>query len=141
MRRSRFANEIESSSSVSERPSIRDTLWFDVRNPEHSDEVELAEWRVAGLDHLALLLGFTHLLVTIGYVFLSRSLQWMPSLDNPLLPALLVLCVDAAPAFALITRELFNIATQTLVRGLRIYLVVAGLFLTSFGQPPRDDSL
>ena len=30
----------------------------------------------AGLDHLALLMGFTHLLVTIGYLILSKSLQW-----------------------------------------------------------------
>jgi diguanylate cyclase (GGDEF)-like protein len=140
MRRSRFSNEIEASSSVSERPSIRDTLWFDVRNPERSDEVELAEWRVAGLDHLALLLGFTHLLVTVGYLTLARSLQWCLCVDNPSIPAALVLIVDAVAAAALITRERFRIATHTMVRGLCLYMVVAGLLWTWFGQAVADDA-
>jgi len=140
MRRSRFANEIEASSSVSERPSIRDTLWFDVRNPEHSDEVELAEWRVAGLDHIALLMGFTHLLVTIGYLTLSRSLQWCFCFDNPSIPASLVLFVDTVAAVALITRERFNIGSHTMVRGLCCYMFVAGMLWTWFGLTVADDA-
>ena len=97
MRRSRFATEIEASDSVSEWPSIRDTLWFDVRNPERSDEVPLAEWRVAGLDHIALLMGFTHLLVIVGYVLLSSSLEWCLCLDNPLIPSVLVIILLILP--------------------------------------------
>ena len=140
MRRSRFAREIEASDSVSEWPSIRDTLWFDVRNPERSDEVPLAEWRVAGLDHIALLMGFTHLLVIVGYVLLSSSLEWCLCLDNPLIPSVLVIIVDAIAAGALITRERFNISTHAMVRALCVYLVVAGLLWTWFGQTVRDDA-
>ena len=140
MRRSRFATEIEASDSVSEWPSIRDTLWFDVRNPERSDEVPLAEWRVAGLDHIALLMGFTHLLVIVGYVLLSSSLEWCLCLDNPLIPSVLVIIVDAIAAGALITRERFNISTHAMVRALCVYLVVAGLLWTWFGQTVRDDA-
>jgi diguanylate cyclase (GGDEF)-like protein len=140
MRRSRFAREIEASDSVSEWPSIRDTLWFDVRNPERSDEVPLAEWRVAGLDHIALLMGFTHLLIMVGYVLLSRSLEWCFCLDNPLIPSVLVIIVDGIAATALITRERFNISTHAMVRALCVYLVVAGLLWTWFGQTVRDDA-
>ena len=139
MRRSRFAREIEGSDSVSEWPSIRDTLWFDVRNPERSDEVPLAEWRVAGLDHIALLMGFTHLLVIVGYVLLSRSLEWCLCLDNPLIPSVFVIVVDGIAATALITRERFNISTHAMVRALCVYLVVAGLLWTWFGQTVQDD--
>ena len=140
MRRSRFAREIEASDSVSEWPSIRDTLWFDVRNPERSDEVPLAEWRVAGLDHIALLMGFTHLLIMVGYVLLSSSLEWCFCLDNPLIPSVLVIIVDAIAAVALITRERFEISTHAMVRALCVYLIVAGLLWTWFGQTVADDA-
>ena len=50
--------------------SIREALWFDVRAPESSDEDSLADWRVAALEHAPLLLGITHLLITVACVFL-----------------------------------------------------------------------
>ena len=81
MRRSRFAKAIETSDTVTERASIRETLWFDIHGSEGSQENSLAEWRVAGLDHIALLMGFTHILMTIGYVLLSsrklRAVGWL----------------------------------------------------------------
>ena len=72
MRRSRFARAIETDNAVSERASIRDALWFDLHKPESNDEASLAEWRVAGIEHMALLLGFTHLLFTGAYIWLAK---------------------------------------------------------------------
>ena len=140
MRRSRFATEIEASETASERPSIRDTLWFDVRNTESGEEMPLADWRVAGLDHIALLMGFTHLLITLGYVLLSPALQFCLCYDNPLIPAFLVIATDGLAAAALITRERFNIASHTMVRCLFVYMLLVGALWTWFGQTVADDA-
>ena len=140
MRRSRFAREIEATdAAVSERPSISETLWFDIRKPESSEEEPLAEWRVAGLEHIALLMGFTHLLMTVGYVLLAPKLQFCFCYDNPLIPAALVMAIDALVATALITRRRFDISPHTMVRSLCAYMILAGVLWTWFGQSVRDD--
>ena len=41
MRRSRFAKAIETSDTVTERASIRETLWFDIHGTESSEENRL----------------------------------------------------------------------------------------------------
>ena len=139
MRRSRFARAIEKD-AADERPSIRETLWFDLRNPESSDESSLAEWRVAGLDHIALLMGFTHLLFTVGYVLLSPAVKFCFCVDNPLIPSALVIALDVAAAAALMMRERFNISSHAMVRALCLYLLLAGLIWTWFGHTLADDA-
>jgi len=64
MRRSRFAKAFETSDTIRQRTSVREAFWFDLRTPDTSGERSLADWRVAGLDLIALLLGFTHALIT-----------------------------------------------------------------------------
>ena len=139
MRRSRFASAIEVNEPAGKRASISEALWFDLRNPETS-EASLADWRVAGLEQIALLLGFTHLLVTAAYLALSSKLEFCGCLDNPLIPSLLVLAVDGAAATALLLRHRFNFSPHTIVRGLCAYLAVAGLLWAWFGQTVADDA-
>src|SRR4051794_15290696 len=142
MRRSRFAREIEASDAAdAERPSIGDTLWFDIRAPNSSDEVPLADWRVAGLDHVALLMCFTHALITAAYLFLSSKLQFCLCLDNPLVPSTLVIVLDVLVACALRMRERFDISAHNMVRWLCLYLLLAGALWTWFGQTVADDAL
>ena len=62
MRKSRFVRPVHSREA--EKASVKEALWFDLRVAETSDDASLADWRVAGLDHFALLLGVTHLLIT-----------------------------------------------------------------------------
>ncbi|HXC75208.1 MAG TPA: EAL domain-containing protein [Sphingomicrobium sp.] len=138
MRRSRFASAIEVADPAAQRASISEALRFDIRNPE-TGEASLADWRVAGLDQIALLLGFTHLLITAGYLALSPVIPLCNCLDNPLMPSLLVLAVDAVAATALFMRHRFNLAPHVVVRGLCLYLAVAGLLWTWFGQTVADD--
>ena len=140
MRRSRFARAIERDDAVTERATIRDALWFDLHKPESSDEASLAEWRVAGLEHMALLLGFTHLLFTGAYIWLAKSLQFCLCVDNPLIPAALAIGLDVVVATALLCRKRFNIDAHTLVRSLCLYLIVSGLLWTWFGQGVRADA-
>src|SRR6476469_5560658 len=114
MRRSRFAKTTETADTARERASIRETLWFDIHSTENSGEASLAEWRVAGLDHIALLMGFTHILMTVGYVLLSSTLQFCFCFDNPLIPSTLVIALDAVAAAALIMRKRWDIAAHTM---------------------------
>jgi len=100
MRRSRFVKPSETNDTV--RTSVRDAFWFDLQSPYSSDERSLADWRVAGLDLMALLLGFTHLLFAVAYVVLSPKREWCLCVDNPLIPAFLSLALDSVAAAALI---------------------------------------
>ena len=59
MRKARFAGAVEASDDLRDRSSVREALWFDLRAHESSDEESLSDWRVAGLDHVPILLGIT----------------------------------------------------------------------------------
>jgi hypothetical protein len=74
MRRSRFGATVESN-ELRARASISDALWFDVTRPDTMDEESLCDWRVVGLQHAPLIVGVTHLLITIPCVVLSASLH------------------------------------------------------------------
>ena len=140
MRRSRFASAIETSDVAGGRASISEALWFDLRNPETGDEASLADWRSAGLDHVALLLGFMHLLITAGYLLLTPKLQFCLCVDNPLIPSVLVIVLDVIAAWGLVARHRFNFQPHTVVRALCVYTAVAGLLWTWFGQTVADDA-
>ena len=140
MRRSRFAGAIATNDATREVAPVREALWFDLRSPEASEERSLADWRVAGLEHIALLLGFTHVLITAAYVLLTAKLEFCVCTENPLVPAVLVILADIAAATALIMRRRFDFAPHTVVRCLCAYLAVAGLLWTWFGQTVADDA-
>ena len=140
MRRSRFAISFETSDNIRQRTSVREAFWFDLRSPDSSDERSLAEWRVAGLELIALMLGFTHLLFAMAYLLLSPKIPLAPTLDNPLVPVVLALALDAGAATALLTRRRFDFAAHTIVRALCVYLAASGLIWTWFGQSVQDDA-
>lgn len=139
MRRSRFAGAIEAREAVREVASIREALWFDLRNPERSEEASLADWRLAGFEHIALLLGFTHVLITSAFVLLTAHIRFCFCADNPLIPSALVIMLDAVAAGALVVRKRFNFAPHTVVRALCAYLIAAGLLWTWFGQTVQNN--
>ena len=140
MRRSRFVGAIETRGSERASASITEALWFDLRNPEAPEERSLADWRIAALEHIALLLGFTHVLVTVGYMFLSSKMQTCLCTDNPLIPATLVIALDGIAAAAIFLRKRFNFSPHTMVRSLCFYLIAVGLLWTWFGQTVADDA-
>ena len=140
MRRARFARAVEKTAESTERVSIREALWFGVRRPETTDEASLADWRVAGLDQVALLLGVTHLLITGACAVLFDTRATGFSADNPLIPASLVIACDAIAAAALMLRKRTNIPSHMVVRGLCVYLAVVGLLWTWFGIAVEDDT-
>ena len=139
MRKARFARAVEKAEST-ERVSIREALWFGLRAPETSDEASLADWRVAGLDQVAILMGVTHLLITgtCAVLFDTRGtgFHW----DNPLIPAFLVIACDIVAATVLYMRRKLNLPSHTVVRGLCAYVAVVGLLWTWFGIAVEDDT-
>ena len=141
MRRTRFARAVEQAGTVTEKVSIPGALWFDLHRPESSDEASLSEWRVATVEHIALLLGVTHLLITGACLAMFTSGETGLSLDNPLIPAVLVIAIDAAAATGLILRKRLNFPAHTVVRSLCVYLGVVGLIWAWFSQarsaPPQ----
>jgi len=140
MRRSRFANTVESNDAIRARTSVREAMRFDLRHPESSDERSLADWRVAGLDLIAVLLGATHLLIAAAYVVLSQKLQFCVCLDNPLIPSGLVILLDTIAMGALLARHRFNFPSHVVVRSLCVYIAASGLLWTWFGQTVEDDA-
>jgi len=137
MRRSRFVKPIQPREN--EKASIREALWFDLRSPDTNDDATLSDWRVAGLDHVAVLLGITHLLITGTCVLLSASLSYESLFDNPLIPSALVIALDIGVAAALLTRDRFNLAPHAVVRALCVYLALSGVLWTWFGYAVADD--
>ena len=140
MRRSRFAKAIEVA-EVRERASIRDALWFDVTSPETSDEESLCEWRLAGMQHAPMILGVTHLMIALAYVFLSPKLQFCFCMANPLIPAMLAIAVDSTIAALLFSRKRISVSPHGVFRLLCAYLAIAGLLWTWFGWAVADDPL
>ena len=140
MRRSRFASKFETNAAIRARTSVPEAMRFDLRHPESSDERSLADWRVAGLDLIALVLGATHVLITVAYVMLSKTLEFCVCLDNPLIPSGLVILLDGIAAAALLTRHRFNLSPHVVVRSLCVYVMLAGLLWTWFGQTVQDDA-
>ena len=139
MRRARFAGAVEASETGPGRASIREALWFDLRAADNPDEESLADWRVAGLDHVPLLLGTMHLLITVGCIVLSAGSGAVLWWDNPLVPALLTLTLDAVAAAAFLKRRRLNVAPHVVVRALCIYLAASGLLWAWFGVTVQDD--
>ena len=139
MRRSRFAKSAGANSGSRARASVRDACWFDVRTPDTSDERSLADWRLAGLDLIAALLGFTHLIFGAAYLLLAADVPDTFTFDNPLIPLILVIALDAAAAGAMLLRRRVDLPSHHVVRALCAYVAVSGLLWTWFGNTVQDD--
>src|SRR6476469_10406071 len=140
MRRSRFAISFETPDDIRARSSVGDALSFDLHSPDSSDELSLAEWRLAGLDLIAALLGFTHLIFVCAYVVLATDVPSSFSLDNPLVPGLLAIVLDGAACAAMVMRRRFDLAPHNVIRGLCGYVALSGLLWTWFGFTVQDDA-
>ena len=140
MRRARFATSIGSADADRDCATVREALWFDLRAHDNADEESLADWRIAGLDHVAILLGLTHLLITGACVLLSPGMAATQWWDNPLIPAIITLALDGAAAAALMNRRRFNVAPHNVVRGLCLYLAATSLTWIWFGKTIEDDA-
>ena len=139
MRRSRFAKTTEAT-EVRERASIKDALRFDVSPPDNADEEALCEWRLTGVQHAPLILGLTHLLITVAYALLATKVHYKSLSDNPFVPAALVIGLDTAAAVLLVAKHRFEIAPHAAFRFLCVYLAAAGLLWTWFGYTVSDDA-
>ena len=132
MRRSRFAKASEPERGQ-DRASIGEALWFDIASLNSAEEQSVSAWRVATLEHAALLMGAAHLLVAATFFVLVPEVALEPSLANPVVPALGVLLLDVCAAIALKWRDRFRLPPHSIVRALCVYLAVVGLLWTLFG--------
>ena len=72
-------------------------MWFDVSAPESERrDVALPTGASPALSTSPLMLGVTHLLITIACVLLSPALHSQSAVDNPLIPSALVIALDVA---------------------------------------------
>ncbi len=126
MRRTRFLRAVEESGAAPARATVREALWFDLEVADTSDDVSLSDWRVATLDHAALLLAFTHLLAGVALVVyqLANGLGLSVGLTVPLA---LVLLLDLVAGLGLKWRDRLNLQPHIIVRGLAMYLGAVGL--------------
>src|SRR5687767_3652470 len=107
MRRSRFAKAI-GEQDAGERASVDEALWFDLRAPESADEMSLASWRVASLEHAPVLLFAIHLLIGSTCLALNPQMALAGSLANPAIALALVLALDVAAFLGLRWRDRFE---------------------------------
>jgi diguanylate cyclase (GGDEF)-like protein len=139
--RTRFAKAVSQSFETPERASIREALWFDIEAAETSDDESLSEARVASLDHIAVLLGATH--VTIGLTTFTRhpELALVRSITNPLIPLLLLLLLDVVAAVGSKWRRKLELTPHGVSRGMSAYLAATGLLWTAFGLTAMSNLL
>ena len=122
MRRTRFAGAVDIDGEARERASIGEALWFDILSPDAPDDHSLSAWRVAPLDHSALMLGITHLIAAIALLALHPVQSLAPSFANPVMPMSLLLVIDLVAIVALRWRNRLGLAPHTVVRALATYL-------------------
>ena len=113
MRRSRFAQSVESNELRARAPRSVTLCGSTVTRPDTTDEESLCDWRVAGLQHAPLILGVTHLLITITCMLLVGSAHYKSAADNPLIPAALVIALDVAAAVLILQRAKFRVSPRT----------------------------
>jgi len=133
MPRARFSKAVSLAPDQPERASVHEALWFDVRTAETSENDSLAEWRINGSDHAALLLGATHLL--LGGACLARypQLAGLLSFSNPAIAIGAMLALDVIAALGLRWRRELEVAPHTVARAMCVYLAASGLLWTVLG--------
>jgi diguanylate cyclase (GGDEF)-like protein len=141
MRRTRFASAVERNDDARERASVREALSFDVRSPEGFEDESLSAWRVATLDHSAVLLAITHVVAIFALLSLHPDGAIGLSLTSPLLSMSLLLALDIVAALGLYFRARLNIADHVVVRSLAVYLAAVGALWIVTGLSISDSSL
>ena len=134
MRRSRFATAIELGRQELGKASVSDALLFDIRAPETPDEDSLASWRIAGFQHLPLLLGATHFMIALAGLMFHGKDALRLTFGNPLVPLSMILMLDAAAGLMMKWRHQLNLAPHVVIRGLCGYLIGTGLLWILFGS-------
>ena len=133
MPRARFDQAVNRASDKPERASVREALWFDVKAADTSGDVWLAEARVSSFDHIALLLGVSHLLIGATSLVRHPELALLASLSNPVIPFALLLVIDVIAAVCLQWRDKLKLAPHSVARTMCAYLAAVGLLWTGFG--------
>ncbi|MEO6582240.1 MAG: EAL domain-containing protein [Sphingomicrobium sp.] len=133
MRRTRFAGAVDVGGDARPRASVREALWFDILAPDAPDDDSLSAWRVAPLDHSALMLGITHMLAAVTLFWLYPERSPALSLASPVIPIALLLAIDAVAIVSLHCRNRLSLAPHTVIRALAGYLGVAGILWMMIG--------
>ncbi len=108
------------------RASVGEALWFDILSPDATDDHSLAAWRLAPLDHSALMLGVTHLIAAIALLVLHPEQSPATSFASPIIPMSLLLALDLAAILGLRFRHRLGLAPHAVIRALAAYLAAAG---------------
>ena len=140
MRRTRFAGAVDIAGELRPRASVRAALWFDILTPDAPDDDSLSAWRVAPLDHSALMLGVTHLLAAITLFALHPDQSPLFSFTNPIIPMALLLVLDLVAIAGLYWRDRLGLAPHTVVRGLAGYLAAVGALWIMVGLAVTSQS-
>ena len=131
MRRARFA--VSDGDGCNERASVRDALTFDLRQPENSDDDNLAAERVSMFDLAPALLGATHLVWGLACVLLHPVASFSSLGNNPLVPVVAVLIFDALAFAMLWFRDRLGLSARTVSRALCAYIGISGGLWMAYG--------
>jgi diguanylate cyclase (GGDEF)-like protein len=126
MRRTLFGRSPEVELPTATRASVKEALWFDVRDHSESADLTLAERRVGGWTFAPWLLFCGHVAIALS-LFVGRPPQVpLGALTNTLLPLCLSLALDAGAGFTMLFWRRLQMAPHTVVRIMCGYLAATG---------------
>ena len=126
MRRTLFGKSPEHELPSAARASVREVLFFDVRDHEASNDATLAERRVSGWTFAPWLLLAGHLVLTATLLFQGRAAIDLPSLTKVVGPLGVSLLTDIAAGVVMITWRRMQLAPHTVTRLMCGYIGVTG---------------
>ncbi len=115
------------------RASVGEALSFDLLSPDTPDAESLAQQRVASFNHAALLMGAMHIVCGLAFVMINFEAGFA-AMAGVLAVLGATLALDCAAAAILLKRDRFNLAPQTVTRGLCVYIAASGLSWMGFGS-------
>ena len=137
MRLSRFAEKV-SKDNAKAGVGFAEALFFDVRQPEDEDDKVIAEQRVAGLQHVPLLLCAAHLLGALALVIYAGGDVGFLSSAPVIIPMLVALLCDGAAYALLWMRERIDAASNTLTLAVCGLVGITGAMWSLFGRAVAD---
>ena len=127
MRRTLFGKAPEVELPSAARASVREVLFFDVRDHEANSDFTLAERRVAGWTFAPWLLLAGHLVVTAALIFQDRPSGDWKSLAAAMAPLGLSLLTDLIAGLIMLAWRRLQLAPHTVTRVMCVYIGITGL--------------
>jgi diguanylate cyclase (GGDEF)-like protein len=126
MRRTLFGKPPEVEHPTPARASVRDSLWFDIRDHEASTDQTLAERRVGGWVFAPWLLLSGHFIIAFSLLLQGRPTASFGTLGSVFVPLALSLATDVVAGLVMLGWRRLQMAPHTVARLMCGYIAATG---------------